>query len=305
MANTQIKQHIPIFISSTYEDLIPYRDEVQRNLIRLEQIVKGMEYFGSSPKNPLSECLSQIKDCKLYIGIIGMRYGSIDEDSGLSYTQIEYNEAINQGIPTLIYIIDETHPIPPKFVDKGEDAAKLEKFKSELKKKHTVSFFSTPDDLGKKVSKDLIDALSALNDVDIDSKKANDIQKENIFDLIKKFWLRPAKYQGIEGKLKMRVNTQLAGYTLKNDIVKAFGLELGNTLSVDVDILDFDEPNINKQMFNVNFINNLTLNDIITAKVKTAFCEIKELNNWDEGRILKTTTYTGLIITEGISIDKE
>ncbi len=37
MANTKIKQHIPIFISSTYEDLIPYREEVQRNLMRLEQ----------------------------------------------------------------------------------------------------------------------------------------------------------------------------------------------------------------------------------------------------------------------------
>jgi len=42
MANTIVKQHVPIFISSTYEDLIPYREEVQRTLIRLEQIVKGM-----------------------------------------------------------------------------------------------------------------------------------------------------------------------------------------------------------------------------------------------------------------------
>ena len=54
MASTEIKQHIPIFISSTYEDLIPYRDEVQRNLVRLEQIIKGMEYFGSDPRNSFS-----------------------------------------------------------------------------------------------------------------------------------------------------------------------------------------------------------------------------------------------------------
>ena len=61
MASTEIKQHVPIFISSTYEDLIPYRDEVQRNLIRLEQIMKGMEYFGSDPQNSLSVCLSQVR----------------------------------------------------------------------------------------------------------------------------------------------------------------------------------------------------------------------------------------------------
>ena len=84
MAYTKIRQHIPIFISSTYEDLIPYREEVQRNLIRLEQIVKGMEYFGSSPKDSLTVCLSQVRESKLFVGILGMRYGSVDEDSGLS-----------------------------------------------------------------------------------------------------------------------------------------------------------------------------------------------------------------------------
>ena len=54
MASTEIKQHVPIFISSTYEYLIPYRDEVQRNLVRLEQIIKVMEYFDSDPRNSLS-----------------------------------------------------------------------------------------------------------------------------------------------------------------------------------------------------------------------------------------------------------
>ena len=83
MANKQIKQHVPIFISSTYEDLIPYRDEVKRVLNRLEQIVKGMEFFGSKPQDSLSVCLSQLKECKLFISIIGMRYGSIDKEAGL------------------------------------------------------------------------------------------------------------------------------------------------------------------------------------------------------------------------------
>ena len=46
MANTATKQHIPIFISSTYEDLIPYREEVQRSLIQLEQIIKGSSHTG-------------------------------------------------------------------------------------------------------------------------------------------------------------------------------------------------------------------------------------------------------------------
>ena len=36
MAKSDMKQSVPVFVSSTYEDLIPYRNEVQRVLIRLE-----------------------------------------------------------------------------------------------------------------------------------------------------------------------------------------------------------------------------------------------------------------------------
>lgn len=129
MADTKIRQHIPIFISSTYEDLIPYREEVQRNLIRLEQIVKGMEYFGSSPKDSLTVCLSQVRESKLFVGILGMRYGSVDEDSGLSYSQLEYQEAIKNGIPTLIYIMDENYPYRQSLWTKIQKQSNLRNLK--------------------------------------------------------------------------------------------------------------------------------------------------------------------------------
>jgi len=69
MADVQIKQHIPIFVSSTYEDLIPYREEAQRILMQLEQIIKGMEFFGSDTRSSIEVCLSKVRECKLYIGI--------------------------------------------------------------------------------------------------------------------------------------------------------------------------------------------------------------------------------------------
>ena len=53
MATSLTKQHVPVFISSTYEDMIPYRAEAERVLSRLEQIVKGMEFFGARPETPL------------------------------------------------------------------------------------------------------------------------------------------------------------------------------------------------------------------------------------------------------------
>lgn len=309
MASTEIKQHVPIFISSTYEDLIPYRDEVQRNLIRLEQIIKGMEYFGSDPQNSLSVCLSQVRECKLFIGILGMRYGSVDSESGLSYSQLEYNEAIKNNIPTLIYIMSEEQPIPSKFVDKGEKANKLIIFKEHLKKQHTVSFFTTPADLGNKISKDVMNALSALEEISIDSSKVLPRESQNYEKTINKFLLRPSKYQGIEVTLTMKVLSEIKGSTLKDELVKTLGLELGDTLSVDVNILKNDRTLLSDRKIaiyadkdNADWLENVSLGNVIRAKVKTAFCSIKELSNWDEGRTLTNNTYLGLVILKGLEI---
>lgn len=125
MANANIKQRMPVFVSSTYEDLIPYREAAQQVLMRLEQTIKGMEFFGSNAQKPLKVCLDTVKECKIYVAIIGMRYGSVDEDKGKSYTQLEYEEAIKNNIPTLIYIVADECPVLTKYVDIDERAEKL------------------------------------------------------------------------------------------------------------------------------------------------------------------------------------
>ena len=86
-----------IYGSATYEDLKAYRDEVERSIIYMNQTIKGMEFFGSTPERPLDKCLQTVRECKLYIGIIGMRYGSVEEDSGKSFTELEYDEAVKTG----------------------------------------------------------------------------------------------------------------------------------------------------------------------------------------------------------------
>lgn len=59
-----------------------------------------------------------------------MRYGHIDEASGKSLTQLEYEEAQAIRLPSLIYVMDEnTHAVLPKHVDTGISADKLKSFK--------------------------------------------------------------------------------------------------------------------------------------------------------------------------------
>jgi hypothetical protein len=125
-------------------------------LHRLQLAVVGMEYFGSRPQKPLDVCLAAVRECHAYIGIFAMRNGSIDSSTGKSIAQLEYQEAQRHKIPSLVYLLDEERqPILPKFVDIGESAERLKRFKAELKNKHVVSFFTTPDDLAKRIILDL------------------------------------------------------------------------------------------------------------------------------------------------------
>lgn len=191
------KQHIPIFVGSTYEDLRDYRDAVCEALHRLETIVRGMEYFGSKPGTPLEECIAVVRSCHVYIGVFAMRYGSLPEGHELSMTHLEYNEAQVRQLPSLIYLIDESQqPILPKFVETGEGAEKLKRLKELLRKKHTVSLFTTPTDLGSKILKDVPPLLATIG-----AKFTGDVPVEpakDIGDVLRKFELLPKRVVGTE-----------------------------------------------------------------------------------------------------------
>lgn len=238
MAKTEIKQSVPVFVSSTYEDLIPYRNEVHRVLIRLEQIIKGMEYFGSNSKKPLEVCLETVRNCKVFVGIIGMRYGSIEETTQKSFTQLEYEEAIKNKIPILIYLIDENHPISPKFVDKDERATMLSDFKAIITKNHTISYFTTPEDLGKKLSSDLLDVLESLDNIKIEYDDSINIE-ENFDEIFQKFIFRPAKYNAQEGILNIKItDMEKSCANIKPNVIRELHLTFGDAISVPVFVID-------------------------------------------------------------------
>lgn len=304
MAKTEIKQKVPVFVSSTYEDLIPYRDEAQRVLVRLEQIVKGMEYFGSSPKKPLEVCLETVKNCKVFVGIIGMRYGSIEEQTKKSFTQLEYEEAIKNQIPILIYILDENHPISPKFVDKAEKAVMLSDFKEILTKNHTISYFTTPEDLGKKLTSDLLDVLESIDHIKIDYN--NSINTEDNFDeIFKKFIIRPAKYNAQEGILNIKISDlNKSGAYIKPNVIKEMGLTPGDTISVPVSVIDKETstkliPNyvyLYGEKEWGDWIENVLPGTIAKVKVRLVFFETQEIVTYDGGSKLNDVLYTNLVL---------
>ena len=191
---------ISIFVSSTYKDLAAYRAEVEKQLVGLEQAVKGMEYFGSSSDTPLDVCKNKLRECKLMILLMGVSYGSIEPSTGKSYTELEYNYATELGIPVLAYAADlssTTIAIPLDTID-YENKMLLDAFKSTVEQSHLISRFPSIDYLGKRIAHvvpaeyaqlSLIDSFSAP-----DTVLNTDISEEALCDganKFERFWLRP------------------------------------------------------------------------------------------------------------------
>ena len=127
-----------IFISSTYKDLVKERKAVWELLKRYDVNIVGMEEFGARKDSPLTTCLKEVEQSNIYIGIIANRWGSIEEESGKSYTQLEYEKAIEKDKEILIYLIDETASVQIDNIDFGEKHESLELFKKELQKNHKM-----------------------------------------------------------------------------------------------------------------------------------------------------------------------
>jgi hypothetical protein len=149
---------IRIFISSTWEDLQPEREAVEQALHRMRDTAfAGMEYFGSRPETPKEVSLAEVDRSNVYIGIFAHRYGS-------GITEAEYRRARKRDIPCLIYLKDDSVPVPPAYIERDpEKIAKLEALKRDLKEQHTVSFFKSPDHLATQVVADLHNLLGSAS----------------------------------------------------------------------------------------------------------------------------------------------
>ncbi len=102
-----MNKKLQVFVSSTYTDLIEERQAAVEAILDAGHIPAGMEIFPAS-NNSLSQTLFKIIDTSdVYVLILGNRYGSIDQESGISYTQLEYTYAISKNMPVVAIVLDD------------------------------------------------------------------------------------------------------------------------------------------------------------------------------------------------------
>lgn len=152
-----MEKRYQVFVSSTYQDLIPERIEVIQALLELDCIPCGMEYFPAADETQWDFIKKLINESDYYIVIIAGKYGSVDE-KGISYTQKEYEYAIEKKIPTIAFLHSDIDSLISSKTEKNEtNSKKLEKFKDLVKKK-LCKFWKSPEELGAVVSRSISQA---------------------------------------------------------------------------------------------------------------------------------------------------
>lgn len=144
-----------VFVSSTFVDLQEERQEVMQALLELDCIPAGMELFPAGNDDQWSLIKKVIDDCDYYLVIVGGRYGSQGPD-GLSYTEMEYRYATEQGKPVMAFLHKAPGDIPANRSEETKDGRdKLQAFR-EFVQQRMCKYWETPGDLGGQVSRSLI-----------------------------------------------------------------------------------------------------------------------------------------------------
>jgi len=144
-----------VMISSTARDLPEHRKEVMDACLRQGMFPKMMEHLPASDADAIEASLRMVDEADIYLGVFAHRYGYVPKGHDISITEMEYNRAVERGIPCLIFFMDKSHPITAADMDEDTSApveiarrkVKLAELKDRAGKERVANFFKSPADL--------------------------------------------------------------------------------------------------------------------------------------------------------------
>ncbi len=164
-----------VFISSTAEDLKPYRFAARDAALRAGFFPQMMEYWVGRSNPPLAECLEKVEGARVVVVIVAHRYGWVPGDQvggeRKSITWLECEEALRQGKDVLAFIVDDGQEwsterreeyrftelglrgelTPEHAAEIQDNVRRLGELKTWLGADRVLERFASPDDLARRV----------------------------------------------------------------------------------------------------------------------------------------------------------
>src|ERR1700724_403015 len=141
-----------IFLSSTSADLAPYRAAVHQAISELEGFhCVWMEGFGARDDWALDLCRQKVRDCDLFIAILGLYHGSSPAGSQRSYTELEYEAAVEYRRSRLVFMTPDDFPLKGNLREPDEKWQRQQDFRRNVSLDRVRATFSSPTTLAREV----------------------------------------------------------------------------------------------------------------------------------------------------------
>lgn len=198
-----------VFVSSTYADLKEERQHVIQALMEMDCIPAGMELFPAADEEQWEFIKKVIDDCDYYLLVIGGRYGSTTDD-GISYTEKEFDYAVEQGLKVVALIHGAPDDIPFGKSEKDPELReKLLAFKENVMTGRLVKFWKTASDLPGLVALSLTKTIKMYPAVGW--VRANHVASEDILSDINKLRKENSELQNTVNDLGSQQTSTIEG----------------------------------------------------------------------------------------------
>lgn len=129
-----MKKKMQVFISSTYMDLIEERQNALKIILCSGHIPAGMELFGQDNREQWEVIKEWIDASDIFLIMVKNRYGTVCSETKKSYTQMEYEYALQKNKPIIKLVIND-------FINENEcdNYVALQHFRDEIRNGGTDS----------------------------------------------------------------------------------------------------------------------------------------------------------------------
>jgi len=142
-------------------------DAAESAVIRSGHAIRNMRRAGARPVPTPDFSLQMVDDSDIYVGIIGLRYGTpVPGQPDVSYTRLEFERATLLGMPRLIFLLNDEAalPLPARYLTDSKHGHLQDEFRARLRQPDlTSALVAWPAEL----ELELFDALVTLSTADL------------------------------------------------------------------------------------------------------------------------------------------
>jgi tetratricopeptide (TPR) repeat protein len=137
-----------------------YVAAVERAISACRHVIVDMADFPAADQAPAELCAGRVRECDVYLGVLGTRYGSpVRDRPEVSYTELEFEAATEAGLDRLVFLLDTSAAdvgIPVQALLDREYGARQDAFRRRVQDSGLVTqAFTDPATLGQLVERSL------------------------------------------------------------------------------------------------------------------------------------------------------